>query len=80
MTEYRFITEDGEEATVKFGITENVADQSGKVYGISAELNVANIVENAEAKNRFYTYEEARLTIDMLCRHQVTPCTLCDVI
>ncbi|MBE5040122.1 DUF6514 family protein [Ructibacterium gallinarum] len=50
-------------------------------YGIRASIfQNDSLTESAEAKARFLTPDEAQAAMEMLCRFQVTPCTLCDVI
>ncbi|MGN1092956.1 MAG: DUF6514 family protein [Monoglobaceae bacterium] len=74
---FKFTTEYGDENTVKFTILKN--EGAEKPYGISAV-----VCETGEkptvAAERYFTYAEAIAVIDMLCRHQVMPCTLCDII
>lgn len=73
------ITEDGDTAQLCFSITENTADE--RRFGISADMYIGNdLVEHSSADNRFFTFEEAEKTVDMLCRYEVTPCTVCDVL
>ena len=74
---FKFTTECGSENTVEFSV---VKDEDAEMpYGISAK-----ICETGEkptvAHQRYFTYAEAIAVIDMLCRHQVMPCTLCDII
>lgn len=76
---YEFQDEEGESYRVSFGLLET----AGKVrrYGIRAEISGGGKKgEAAEAKERFITKDEAEETMEMLCRFQVTPCTLCDII
>lgn len=73
------MTEDGEIAQLCFSITENAADE--RRFGISADMYIGNdLVEHSSADDRFFTFEEAEKTVDMLCSYEVTPCTLCDVL
>ena len=49
-------------------------------YGIRASLFQDNILtESEEAKAHFLTPEETAAAMEMLCRFQVTPCTLNDI-
>lgn len=73
------LTEDGDKAQLCFSITENTADE--RRFGISADMYIGNVlVEHSSANDRFFTFEEAEKTIDMLCRYKVTPCTMYDVL
>lgn len=73
---FKLVCEDGKEIIVEFTVVRDAAAE--KPYGISASISGSG--ENSVAAQRFYTYAEAVASIDMLCRHQVTPCVLCDVI
>ncbi len=74
-----FQDEDGETCRVEYTVLD--AEKPGWRYGIRARLfRKGNPVETAEATERFLTRTEAEQTMKMLCRYQVTPCTLCDVI
>lgn len=73
---FKLVCENGKEIVVEFTVVKE--DVAEKPYGISA--NIRGSVEKSVATRRFYTYAEAVASIDMLCRNQVTPCTLCDVI
>ena len=70
---FKFTTEYGDENTVKFTIVKD--EDAERPYGISAV-----ICETGVASERYFTYAEAIAVIDMLCRYQVMPCTLCDII
>lgn len=77
-TVYKIKTEIGETATVEMHIIKK--ENSQKPFGIYARIVGGEEVEEAYAEERFYTYEEAVATINMLCKGEVTPCTLCDII
>ncbi len=75
LNEFCFITEKGESAKVSFSIIKD------ELYGIESTIHIENRdLETVRAKNRFFTKAEAENTISMLCKNQVTPCTLCDII
>ena len=70
--------ESGKSAKIDFFvITDHWAERP---YGIGAKMLTDEGVEEEYAEHRFFTYEEAVKTAEFLSRHQVTPCTLCDVI
>ena len=75
-----FVDIEGEENTVTFEIVET--DSEYRRYGISTrQINQSGqIVDSAVAKERFITKAEAEAVTEMLCKCQVMPCTLCDVI
>ncbi len=76
---FDFQSEEGETYRVGFRILEK--DGAARRYGIRAELFREGILlEETEVSERFFTREEAEQTVDMLCRFQVTPCTLCDIV
>lgn len=76
----KLLTEDGENAVVEFEITEN-ADAKDRCFGISATMTIdGSIAERSAVEERFFTRDEAEKTVAMLCKYQVTPCTLCDVL
>lgn len=76
---YILETESGVSAEVTFSVTEN--NDSTKPYGVYASLTTKDgKSDEAYAACRFFTYEEAQKAIELLCKHQVTPCTLCDII
>lgn len=55
--------------------------ESHRPYGIGATIYAdGKRIETTEARNRFFTRAEAEENIKMLCKFQVTPCTLRDVI
>ncbi len=74
---FSIITEDNEEITVDFSIVKE--ENAERPYGIYACIR-DNEEEFSVAKQRFYTYGEALAVVDMLCRNEVTPCALCDII
>lgn len=74
---FSFITEDGEEITVDYSIVKE--EDAEKPYGIYACIR-GDKDESAFAERRYFTYAEALAVVDMLCRYEVTPCTLCDII
>lgn len=74
---FRIVTEDREELFVDFTIIKE--DNVQKPYGIYACIR-GDKNDSAFAKRRFFTYAEAIATVDMLCRYEVTPCTLCEII
>lgn len=77
--EFTFTDIDGERHTVEFEAIR--ADAEFRTYGIRAVMHqCGRIEESAEVSERFITPEETRATIDMLCKCQVMPCTLRDVI
>lgn len=77
--QYIFTTEDSKSAVVRFSITENKGEN--RPFGISAEIDTGDgETEKYTAECRFFTYEEAEKTMEMLCENGVTPCTLCDII
>ncbi len=70
-------TENGDEITVDFSIVKD--EKAERPYGIYSYVR-GNREDSALAEQRFYTYGEAVAVVDMLCRNEVTPCTLCDII
>lgn len=60
-----------------FIITDHNAERP---YGIGAKILTDEGYEEEHAKHRFFTYGEAVKTAEFLCRHQVTPCTLCEIL
>ncbi|MBQ3573956.1 MAG: hypothetical protein IJA16_05100 [Clostridia bacterium] len=60
-----------------FVITDHGAERP---YGIGAKMLTDKGCEEEYARNRFFTYEEAVKTAEFLCKHQVTPCTLCEIL
>ena len=76
---YEFLDENGEENQVTFGIIQE--RNAIRPYGIRAEIfRNGKLAETAEATERFLSSAEAEQVMKLLCRFQVTPCTLCDVI
>ncbi len=76
---FDFQDEDGEVCRVEFELLDS--GESLRRYGIRARLfREGSLAETAEATERFMTREEAEQTAKMLCRFQVTPCTLCDIV
>lgn len=77
---FNIITEQGEKAQVTFMVTET-PDAEDQTYGICGTMTIlGNIVEESTAAERFFTKQEAEKTIEMLCKYEVTPITLCEVI
>ena len=74
---FSIITENGDEITVDFSIIKD--ENTEKPYGIYSCVR-SDREDSAIAAHRFYTYGEALSVVDMLCRYEVTPCTLCDII
>ena len=60
-----------------FVITDHSAERP---YGIGAKICTNAGCEEAYAEHKFFTYDEAVKAAEYLCKHQVTPCTLCDVL
>ncbi|MBO5364684.1 MAG: hypothetical protein J6A56_04400 [Clostridia bacterium] len=76
---FEFQDGDGVCYRVRFTVLEET--EGFRRYGIRAEIfRQGAFQESTEAPGRFLTCAEAEQTIEMLCRFQVTPCTLCDVI
>ncbi len=76
---FDFQDEEKEWCRVRFEVLKS--ESQPRPYGIGGEIwRGESCVERAEATNRFLTREEAEQTMEMLCRFQVTPCTLCDII
>ena len=74
---FKFTTECGNENTVEFYV---VKDEDAEIpYGISSRIRESDDKPTVASK-RYFTYAETIAVIDMLCRHQVMPCTLCDII
>ncbi len=74
---FSIITEDGDEITVDFSIVKD--ENAERPYGIYSCIR-GDREDSSLAEQRFYTYGEALAIVDMLCRNEVTPCTLCDII
>ncbi len=80
-TEFEIVTENGESLTVEYEITASKDAVCGKKYGVCARIKSGdNIIESASADEKFFTYEEAKKATNMLKKHSVTPCTLCDIL
>lgn len=80
-TEFEIVTENGELLTVEYEITTAKNAVCGKKYGICARIKSEDdIIESKSADGKFFTYEEAKRATDMLRKHSVTPCTLCDIL
>lgn len=77
-TSYTLVLENGKTATVTFSVTKDVT--ADKPFGISAVIQSPGGIEKSIASCRFFTYAEAAETAQYLCKHQVTPCTLCDIL
>ena len=76
---FDFLDEEGAQYRVEFEIVES--KEKLRRYGIRAMLlRDGTIRDEALAKERFLTRCEAEQAIKMLCRFQVTPCTLCQII
>lgn len=76
---FMFVTEEEREAVVEYKVTEST--DSDRSYGIAAEVkSEGETLEYEEVGNIFFTYEEAERVTDILCRYEVTPCALRDVI
>ncbi len=81
MNSYVFATEKGDEAEVVFDIIKSDSSLNGKIYGISATITVNGVeTETRTVSDKFFTRDEAAENIKMLCKYQVTPCTLADVL
>ncbi len=75
---YTILTETGRDARVEFSVVKD--DIAEKPFGIFATYISGDDSDEAYAKHRFFTQEEAIRTIEYLCQHKVTPCTLLDII
>lgn len=73
---FLLVTEDGEEKCVHYEIVRTDGERS---YGICAFIE-GEETEAETALGRFYTLDEAKAVMNMLCKNKVTPCTLCDII
>ncbi|MBR5152345.1 MAG: hypothetical protein IKW60_02315 [Clostridia bacterium] len=52
-----------------------------RTYGIQATMyRDGQVEEHASVTERFITREEAEATVAMLCKYQVLPCTLKDIV
>ena len=70
--------ESGKSAKIDFFVITD--DSAERPYGIGAKILTDEGYEEKYAEHRFFTYEEAIKSAEYLCKHQVTPCTLCDVL
>ena len=75
---FKIQTENGKLLTVVFTIIKDTNSQ--KPYGIASKILETGKDDIFIASHRFFTYAEAIATVDMLCRFQVMPCTLNDII
>lgn len=77
-TSYTLVLENGKTATITFSVTND--ETADKPFGIAAIIHSPDEIEESVANCRFFTYDEAVETIRYLCKHQVTPCALCDIL
>ena len=77
-TVYEIKTENGKTAKVELCITQREGRE--KPYGIYAAISDGITRDEAYANERFFTHAKAEAAVRMLCRGEVTPCTLCDII
>jgi len=76
---FTFADEEGAFHSVEFSLLQDEGEI--RTYGIQAQMKKDGVEEeSASVKERFITREEAEATIQMLCKYQVMPCTLKDVI
>ncbi len=76
---FEFMDTDGVLHKVEFSLLQTEGEF--RTYGIQARMSKDGTEEEvALATERFITREEAEATITMLCKYQVMPCTLKDVI
>lgn len=81
MTEFSIANEYGETLAVSYEVVCGEENEIGMKYGISAMLTV-----DGEEKDRyitgqrFFTYTEAKLMAEVMCRHNVLPCTIADIL
>lgn len=76
---FTFCDTDGADNLVEYRVLES--EGSFKRYGIVARIiSDEKVVEEESVESKFFTREEAEETIKMLCKFQVTPCTLKDVV
>ena len=61
-----FMNEAEELAVIKYVVTVDEADRFGRKYGIS--ISVINDGDTRSLKSIFFTYEEAEMTAEFLCR------------
>lgn len=79
LTKFTFITEDNRKGEVEFSVTKNT--HSERCYGIRAVMLIDGIeAETENADNIYFTEKETEHVIDMLCRHQALPSTVCDIL
>ncbi len=78
-TNFSFISEYAENGQVEFSIMQTESDE--QCYGIKAVLTLDGREAEVEAVEcKYFTLCEAEQVIEMLCRHQVMPGTLCDIL
>ncbi len=76
---FTFTDIDGIDCKVEFEIVKQ--DDMLRPFGVCGSLwQGEHCVETVKAEHRYFTLAEAETAVDMLCRLQVTPCTLDDVI
>lgn len=79
ITRFSFTTEDNEDGQVEFSVTRN--ENKEQCYGIKAMLFInGKISETETVDNIYFTLCETERVIEMLCRHQALPGTLCDIL
>ena len=80
MTEFSICTEDGKEARVVYTVVEDEANEIGMRYGITAVMEIdGKKTDEYRTKQSFFTYTEAERMSEAMCRHNVMPCTLVDI-
>lgn len=80
MTEFSICTEDGKEARVVYTVAEYEANEIGMRYGIMAVMEIdGKKTDEYRTKQSFFTYMEAERMSEAMCRHNVMPCTLVDI-
>lgn len=76
---FDFRDEEDRLCRVQFEVLDD--EENHRPYGIGATIYAyGKLIETTQARNRFLTRAETEETIKMLCKFQVTPCTLRDVI
>lgn len=76
---FDFCDEEDQLYRVQFEVLEDGGNR--RPYGIGATIYAdGKQIETTKARNRFFTRTEAEENIKMLCKFQVTPCTLRDII
>lgn len=76
---FDFLGEDGVAYRVEFELVDET--EKFRRYGVRAKMFCGGILQDeAVALGRFLTRTEAEQTMRMLCKFQVTPCTLCDIV